>query len=201
MSYYIPTFADYDKALIERLKLIKVQDPETGALKPINALYYMPEPEGNLDVDIQRPAIVFYLYDMAPDVQREHSIMSYVVSQDSFDITTKQVPSPIKFFYQFTILTDYKEHESSIIQQFNKLFPMRGHLTITEPTGEKTSYDFFQKQFMSMDSHLQVPNGGTTNKRIFRKIYRYHLYTEIDEFTEFTYKKVQGVHPKVYPKK
>lgn len=189
MNYWIPTMEDYDSYFIETLKKIKIDG------QPIHVTYYMPEHEGFKDVDLQRPAIAFFMYDQIHDITREQSNLSHVVSDTPSDVTTRRVPTPMKFFYQFVVLTDYKEHENIILRQFNMLFPTRGFITLTDPKGGEVSYDFFQKQFISADTYQEVPNGGTTTERVFRKIYRYHLLTEMDEFQAHTYKKVQGIIP------
>lgn len=194
MKYWIPTMEDYDIYFINELKKITIDG------QPIHVTYYMPEHEGFKDVDLQRPAIAFFMYDQVHDITREQSTLSHVVSDTSSDITTKRVPTPMKFFYQFVVLTDYKEHENLILRQFNMMFPTRGYITLPDPTGGEASYDFLQKQFMSADTYQEVPNGGTSSSRVFRKIYRYHLFTEIDESQEKTYKKVQAINPNTYHK-
>lgn len=182
---WIPTTEDYDSYLLSKLNEITVDG------QPIHASYYMPEHEGFKDVDLLRPAILFYMYDQIHDITREQSHTLQVISETSTDVTTRQVPTPMKFFYQFVILTDYKEHENEILRQFTKLFPMRGFITLTDPQGGEVSYDFFQKQFYSADTYQEVPNGGSTKQRVFRKIYRYHLYSEMAEYEGQSYKKVQ----------
>lgn len=191
MTYWIPTTENYDETILDRLRKIKIDG------QPIHVSYYMPEHEEAKDVDVQRPAVLFFMYDQEPDIKREQSNLTQVVSSTSTDITTRRVPTPMKFFYQFVILTEYKAHENEIIRQFNMLFPTRGYITLKSPSGEEVSYDFFQKQFIGADTYMEVPNGGTAKQRIFRKIYRYHLYSEIDEYQAYTYKKVQGVSPNV----
>jgi hypothetical protein len=189
MSYWIPNMEDYDGYFITELKKITVEG------QPVHVTYYMPEHEGNQDVHLQRPAILFYSYDQMHDKRREQSSTDIVVSDTPSDVSTNKVPTPMKFFYQFVILTDYKAHENEILKQFNTLFPTRGFITLADPDGGEVSYDFFQKQFLNGDSYQEVPNGGTTKERIFRKIYRYHLYSEIEESQAKTYKKVQSVNP------
>lgn len=191
MTYWIPTTENYDETILDRLRKIKIDG------QPIHVSYYMPEHEEAKDVDVQRPAVLFFMYDQEHDIKREQSHLTQVVSSTSTDITTRRVPTPMKFFYQFVILTEYKAHENEILRQFNMLFPTRGYITLKSPSGEEVSYDFFQKQFISADTYMEVPNGGTTKQRIFRKIYRYHLYSEIDEYQSYTYKKAHGVSPNV----
>ena len=191
MSTWIPTMENYDSHILSLLKTIRVDD------KPIDASYYMPEHHGDLDLHLKRPAVIFFLYDQVHDITREQSMLHQTVSTTSANITTTLIPTPVKYFYQFVILTDFKTHENQILRQFNALFPIRGYLTLRAPSGETASYDFFQKGFQGADAYLEVPNGGTTKARIFRKIYKYHLFTEIDDKNASTYKQVQAVSTRV----
>lgn len=198
MSYWVPSLMDYDKHLLEKLQGIKVTDEdENGNLiqKPIHVTFFAPEPEGAEDRNNLRPAIVIYMYDQVHDIRREQSILSQYVSDTPTDITLKEVPTPMKFFYQFTIITDFQQHMNEITQQLNMLFPTRGYITLEAPNGEKVSYDFFQRSVDNGYTQQFLQYGANTTDRIFRKIYRYHLFAEVDEFQEYTYKKVQGINP------
>jgi hypothetical protein len=192
--YWIPTMEDYDGHIINQLKTITIDG------QPIHVSYYMPESQGAKDLHIQRPAVIFFMYDQVHDTTRAQSITHQSISETSTDVTTRQIPTPMKFFYQFVVLTDFKTHENLILKQMLKLFPIRGYITLQSPYGENVSYDFYQKGFQSADAYLEVPNGGTTKERLFRKIYRYHLFAEVDESVELTYKKVTSVSPSVKEK-
>lgn len=194
MGSWIPTLFDYDSHLLEKLKVIKVTD-EFGNKKPIHVTFFAPEPEGTEDRNTMRPAVVVYMYDQVHDTRREQSILSQYVKDTPTDITLKEVPTPMKFFYQFTVITDYQQHMNEIIHQLNLLFPTRGYITLTAPNGEKVSYDFFQRSVDNAYTQQFLQYGANTADRIFRKIYRYQLIAEVDEFQEYTYKKVQGVNP------
>lgn len=193
MSYWIPSIEDYDKAILGKLAEIKVDLKGDGNLVPIHVTYFAPEHHGEEDRNKLRPAVVVYMYDQSHDIRREQSILSQYVSDTPTDITLKEVPTPIKFFYQFTIQTDYQQHMNEIVTQLTKLFPTRGFITVTSPTGEKVDYDFFLKGVDNGYSHQFLQYGANTEDRVFRKVYRYHLMAEIDEFQEYTYKKVKTV--------
>ena len=189
MNYWIPLLEDYDKHLLEALKQIKVDINGDGNLQPIHVSYFTPEPEGAEDRDNLRPAIVLYMYDEVFDIKREQSIISTVVSDTPTDITLKRVPTPTKFFYQFSILTDYQQHMNEIIRQFNLLFPKRGYISLTSPEGETSEYDFFQRSMNNGYTNQFIEYGANERERIFRKNYKYVLYTEVDEYQTRTYKK------------
>lgn len=197
MNYWIPSLEDYDLHLLETLKQIKVDLNGDGNLQPIHVTYFSPEPEGEEDKDFLRPAIVLFMYDEVHDITREHSIMSNVVADTPTDVTLKRVPTPTKFFYQMTILTDYQQHMNEIIRQLNLLFPKRGYITLKAPNGGESSYDFFQRGVSDGYSAQYIEFGANEQRRIFRKIYKYVLHTEIDEYQSRTYKKVQSRNTRV----
>ena len=197
MSYWIPSLEDYDSHLLDKLRQIKVDIKGDGKLEPIHVSYFTPEPENSTDRDLSRPAIVLYMYDETSDITREQSIMSHTVTDTLTDTTRKRVPTPIKFFYQFTILTDYQQHMNEIIRQFNMLFPKRGYITLVDPGGEDVSYDFFWRSTSNGYTNQFLEYGANKPDRIFRKVYKYVLLTEIDEYQEHTYKKVLEPRHKV----
>lgn len=200
MNYWIPSLEDYDKCLLDKLKQITVDINGDGNLQPIHVTYFTPEPEGAEDRDNLRPAIVLFMYDEVHDLQREQSILSTVVSDTPTDVTLKQVPTPTKFFYQFSILTDYLQHMNEIIRQFNLLFPKRGFISLESPEGESVDYDFFFRSVANGYTSQFLEYGANERERIFRKNYKYVLYTEIDEYQRHTYKKVQSQNTTVSEK-
>ena len=175
---WVPGFEDYEKAIMEKLKQIRIPD-ENGNLVPITVSYYMPEPENDSDLNYKRPAIVFFLYNMTPDTTKFSTVTQQVVSNTTSTVTLEDVPTPTKLFYQFNIITEYKIHENLIIQQFNQIFKHRGYIAVDSPEGEQLAYDFFQRSFENGDTNQAVPQGGTVFERIFRKIYKYVLHGEI----------------------
>jgi hypothetical protein len=193
MSEWIPSLEDYDKKLLELLSGISVDIDGTGNMQPVHVTYFTPEPEGSLDRDSLRPAIVLFMYDEVPDIKREQSYTTTVVSDTPTDISLKTIPTPTKFFYQFTILTDYQQHMNEIIRQINQIFPKRGYISLTSPDGEVYDYDFFQRAMNNGYTNQFLEYGANEQERIFRRIYKYILYTEIDESSATkSYKKVQA---------
>lgn len=193
MSYWVPSLEDYDATIMKRLRQITYTD-ENGDQKPIYVTYFTPEHQGQEDKTKLRPAIVVYLYDQVHDFKREQSILSQYVSDTPTDITLTEVPTPMKFFYQFTVITDYKQHMNEITRQLNYLFPTRGFITLTAPSGVKVSYDFFQRSVDNAFTHQYLQYGANKEERVFRKIFRYHLMAEVEEYLPNTYKKVLGVN-------
>jgi hypothetical protein len=190
VDYWIPTAEDYDKAIMDVLRTVQVDVNGDGNLQPVHVTYFSPEHEGQQDIDYIRPAIVVYQYDQVHDLRREQSIVSQMVSDTPTDITLKRVPTPMKFFYQFTIITDYQLHMNEIIKQINMLFPTRGYISLTDPDGEIVHYDFFQKGMVNGYTNQYLQYGAGEQERLFKKLYRYHLHGEIDEYQANTYKKV-----------
>lgn len=184
MKLWFPYESDYDKAILDKLKTIRLSSGH-----PIYVSTTMVEKEGEPDVSEKVPAILVYRYDRELDTERELSQIKLVADETEETITTMDKPTPVKLFYEITLVNRYLEHENEMIRQFEKLFPYRGFLTVVSPEGEEQHYDFFFKQFINNDTHQQVPQGGTSSIRQFRKIYRYHLYTEIPMGEEIAYKK------------
>ena len=197
LNDWIPTLDDFFTAIITRLSTIKVDVAGNGVLQPIHVTHFTPEAEEAEDRNTLRPAIVVYLYDQVHDARRETSLLANRFDINPTDISLKRVPTPMKFFYQFTILTDYQQHMNEITRQLNMLFPTRGYITLTAPSGEKVSYDFFQRSVDNGYTHQFLQYGANEQERIFKKIFRYHLFTEIEEYEANTYKKVLSVHPNV----
>lgn len=196
MDYYIPTLEDYDRRIQEILSTITVTGPD-GDKIPVNVQYYMPEPEREPDIDLKRPAITYYMYDVVEDFARESSL-SFIKKwrDDEQEVDIVRPPTPVKLFYHFSVLTDYKQHQNEIIQQMNYLFPIRGYIDIDTPKG-KAYYDFFRTQFQMADTYLEVPHGGSTGRRLLRVWYRYQLLTEVDENRPNTYKQVLEINPDI----
>lgn len=194
MNYWTPNLEDFDSVIINKLKTIKVDVNGDGILQPIHVTYFTPEAEGAEDRNNLRPAIVVFLYDQVHDVRREQSRLDNRFDDTPTDITLRRVPTPMKFFYQFTIITDYQEHMNHIIRQLNMLFPTRGFLTLLAPSGAKVDYDFFLRSVDNGYTQQFLQYGANEQERMFRKIYRYHLFTEVDEYQAYTYKKVLKVN-------
>ena len=193
MNYWTPTLEDFDTVIMNKLRRITVDNGD-GVQQPIHVTYFTPEAEGAKDRNDVRPAIVVFMYDQAHDRQREHSISENRVNDTPTDISLKRVPTPMKFFYQFLIITEYQEHMNKIIRQLHILFPTRGFITVVSPIGQNMSYDFFQRSVDNGYTQQFLQYGANEQERLFRKVYRYHLFAEVDEHEANTYKKVLSVH-------
>jgi hypothetical protein len=187
MAAWVTEFDDY---FLERLATITLPD-EAGVQRPITASYHMPGREKDKDVDQKRPAIVFSQYDMVHDLARESSATKLKVDPTETDIGLKDAPIPWRLYYEFRILSDFREHGVLMEMQFLKMFPPRGCIQVLDPADGRTdAYDFFFVQSLPGDSYLQTNNGGETTKRIFRKVFRYMVRTEADYATVVNYKRV-----------
>ena len=195
--YWTPTLEDFDTEIIHKLRTIRVDKNGDGILQPVHVTYFTPEAEGAEDRDNLRPAIVVFMYDQSHDIRREHSILTNRVNDTPTDISLKRVPTPMKFFYQFLILTDYQKHMVEISHQINMLFPTRGYISLATPSGESVSYDFFQRGVDNGYTAQFLQFGTNEQSRIFRKLYRYHLFAEVDEYEAYTYKKVLQINPQI----
>lgn len=197
MNYWTPTLEDFDTVIMNKLKTIQIDVKGNGVLQPIHVTYFTPEAEGAKDRNKNRPAIVVFMYDQSHDVRREHSILDNRVNDTSTDISLQRVPTPMKFFYQFIIITEYQSHMNQIIRHLNMLFPSRGFITVISPSGAKVDYDFFLRGVDNGYTAQFLQFSANEQERLFRKVYRYHLFAEVDEYEAYTYKKVLTVHPDV----
>lgn len=187
MGLWIPDFDDF---FLAKLATITVPD-ERGTLKPITATYYLPGKEKSEDADSKRPAIVMSQYDMIHDEARECSAVKLKVGGNSTEVSVKDAPIPMNLYYEFRILSDFKEHNVLMEAQFLRMFPPRGAIVLRDPAdGTEDAYDCFLSQVIPGDSYLQTNNSGATSKRIFRRIYRYVVKTETDFGQVETYKRV-----------
>ena len=199
MNYWTPTLEDFDVAIINKLKRITIDINGDGVLQPIHVTYFTPESEGAMDRTDNRPAIVVFMYDQVHDAQREHSFLETRIDDNPTDISFKRPPTPMKFFYQFLVITEYQEHMNKIIRQLQRLFPTRGFVTVVSPSGQQLSYDFFQRSVDNGYTAQFLQFGANEQERLFRKVYRYHLFAEVDEFEATVYKKVLSVHHEATP--
>jgi hypothetical protein len=191
MSNWVPTIQDFDKCLLEMLSQITVDIDGQGNRQPVHVTYFTPEPENSEDRTDLRPAIVLFMYDETPDIKRESSYITTVVNDTPTDVTLKKIPTPIKYFYQFTILTDYQQHMNEIMAQFHQIFPRRGYISLDSPENEAYEYDFFLRGLSNGYTNQFLEYGANEQERIFRRIYKYVLYAETDENPlASTYKKV-----------
>lgn len=181
---------EFDKYFVDTLSTITVPDIN-GDPVPITAQYHMPGKEGTEDADAIRPGVAFSNYDAVHDVSRESSFAQTRLNSTPTEISVKDGPIPWNLYYEFRIVSDYREHNVLMETAFLKLFKPRGYISVTDPSDNSVEgFDFFLIQVLPGDGYLQTTDNGTTEKRIFRKIYRYKLMTEMDFATAVAYKKV-----------
>lgn len=190
---WVPSIMDYDVVIKNKLRNMRVTGPNKTSI-PITVTAFSPEHEGDKDVDQKRPAVIFSMEDLIHDRTRELSDLREVVSQTTLTKTLREIPTPIKLIYQFTLTTAYQQHMSEMIQQLQLLFPMRGYISLTSPSGEIHDYDFYQKGVSAGFTNQFTQFGVGRPEREFRKIYRYHLYTEMLESMEETYQTIQDLN-------
>ena len=178
---WVPTIEDFDTHLFNLLSQFTIDKKRNGKREPIFVTFFTPEHQDTADVDHLRPAIVIHRYDQMHDRRREQTYKNRILLEENL-VRTKHIPTPHKFFYQFTLIADYQTHLNELETQLHHLFPARGYIALPGPDGNMYEYDFYQSGVQAAYNAQFINYGATKEDRIFRRAYRYQLFAEIDEY-------------------
>lgn len=158
------------------------------------------QPEGEFIPEFQDSLVTFFLYDLRLDTERLQSDFDLVVAEDDVanTVTVKEIPLPYRLYYQIDLWSEWNEDMEAMIPQLLLQFPPRTNLSIPSEDGP---YDYFMElvQYKNADGELRPQANKDTSSRIFRTLFRYCIYAELDSGKVRTYNRVLSVEPNTQP--
>jgi len=178
---------DIDKFFLETINVqglvpSKPTDPEypSWKMEKVPVIYHLPE--SGIAPDFDQNIVTLFLYDMQLDTERLQSDIDLVIDRDEteFTITTKKVPIPYKLFYQFDLWSLKQSSLVRMVQDFQMQFQPRTSILV--PDHKDDLHDLFMELCSSRnaDATLWANAAHKTDKRFFRRIFRYCVHAELD---------------------
>lgn len=148
--------------------------------------------EGTENREGDEPHIVFFDYDIILDPNRLGSIVRKEAYGDQDTVTYSGTPEPHAVYYQVEVISYWKEDDIALRHAWMKEFPMRGGIDVPAMDGNGTVRVFYEQVgFKNMDESDRSFRSG----RMYRKVYRYVIWAELDLEQLETYYRVKEVGP------
>lgn len=185
-------FSEIDSYFLRKIpQSISVKNAD-NEIVPVPCQYHMVEGQGS--PDFKDTLITFFSYDMLLDRKRLQSDLDIIVGQTQNTVSTKKVPLPYRLFYQFDIWSEWNEDIVDILPQFQRLFPPLTSIFVPDSKGVEHELFMELTFFRNADGRLWDDAQKRSQERLFRKILRYAVHTELDASQVATYQKAQEIH-------